>query len=391
VIYHGDCVAGLKTLPANSVHCVVTSPPYWGLRHYKTAPLVWGGNEGCAHEWSEQTHSSGGAQPSEKVRWQHTGAGPSGHPKVISNFCSSCGAWRGHLGLEPTQDLYVAHLVEVFRSVRRVLRDDGTLWLNIGDCYQSGTRGTYMRPRKVSRKSLDHHHTADLLQAPNRMPQVGLKDKDLLGIPWQLAFALRDDGWYLRSEIIWAKGLSFVEAHFATFPPDLVHPCIGAGTSERGCCARCGAPWARVVDSEPIPDDIKAAFEAARRQTADDHGRADGFTTRRPNFTRRTRDVRWMPTCTCGGYRVRSTWSRRLERHGWYRRHWQERLDRRWGEPTPCTVLDPFAGSGTVGEVCALMLRAFIGIDLNPEYCAMAERRIAAVAPLFASYVPATD
>jgi DNA modification methylase len=150
-IIAGDCLDVLPRLVARSVHCCVTSPPYWGLRDY-------------------------------------------GHD--------------GQIGLERTPEEYVEKIVAVFREVRRVLADDGTLWLNLGDCYATfagkvgdhpgggeqgehwkGNRGAIIRPRTQ----------------PNRMPIQGLKPKDLVGIPWRVAFALQADGWYLRSDIIWAK------------------------------------------------------------------------------------------------------------------------------------------------------------------------------------------
>lgn len=337
----------------------------------------------------------------------------------------------------------------VFREVWRVLRDDGTVWLNIGDCYsRSGPRrdkgfnerwhGKLFRSNKQGATDTDR---------PARLKAGALKSKDLVGIPWMLAFALRADGWYLRAENIWAKGVSFCEswagsvmpesvtdrstksheqvfmltkreryfydheavkengsiaagtraakgsdtrsslkdvngrqpeywdydgfrnlrsvwaigtkpfpdAHFATFPEDLVIPCLAAGTSARGVCSTCGAPWRRIVEKEPIPDDIKQEFEAARQRTSEEHGRGDGFTTRRPNFKRQITGERWESTCQCGA------------------------------DVIPATVLDPFAGAGTVGVVADKMGRRFIGIELNQEYIdKIATPRIRGVAPLFA-------
>jgi len=470
VILHGDCLEVLRTLPAASVHACITSPPYWGLRNYKTAPVLWGGDPACVHDFP-----------------------------VDVDTCDACGAWLGHLGLEPTPELFIAHMVDIFREVRRVLRDDGTLWLNIGDCYAgvaaaaaAGVKTTLegsvegqdqSRLARGSQKRAGLHESARQAGAVGRAwTPAGIKEKDLVVIPWMLAFALRADGWYLRAENIWAKGISFcdtyagsvmpesvtdrptrgheqvfllakspryfydqfavkergvypagtlaakgsgqregnrrgsrkkdlreaegerrqtgrfqdrwdkshhkmaaredgnhpwdgyamydgtrnlrtvwaigvqpfAEAHFATFPPDLVHPCIAAGTSAHGVCAACGAPYARVVEQEDVPDDVKQQFEAARSQTAEDHGRGDGFTTRRPNYQRKTRGERWQRTCACETTDV-----------------------------VPATVLDPFSGAGTTGVECARMQRTYLGIELNADYIALAERRIAAVAPLF--------
>ena len=196
-------------LPDASVQTCVTSPPYWGLRSYAgEQQQVWGGDPEHAHEWSghEQRGQTGGTGKST------LGAASGGHgisrmseagilrsqvrqattPTISSAFCP-CGAWYGALGLEPTPELYVAHLVEVFREVRRVLRKDGTLWLNLGDSYNN-IGGTVGGGKNVEAR-----------QRTLRTWAVGLKPKDLVGIPWMVAFALRADGWYLRSDIIWHK------------------------------------------------------------------------------------------------------------------------------------------------------------------------------------------
>jgi DNA modification methylase len=126
-VMQGDVREKLAELPEKSVHCVVTSPPYWGLRDYGLPPSVWGGDPECEHEWSENVKLSksggkGHKQDTNKGSWYESD----------SCFCQKCGAWLGCLGLEPTPELYVQHMVEVFRGVWRVLRDDGTVWLNLG-------------------------------------------------------------------------------------------------------------------------------------------------------------------------------------------------------------------------------------------------------------------
>jgi len=153
--YGADCREALRLMPSESVHCVVTSPPYWGLREYEVTETTWGD-----------------------------------------------GDWRGHLGLEPTPEMYVEHLVEVFREVWRVLREDGTLWLNLGDSYSRGRTGRDDERRMAQ----DPEHwkrspTGGPSRDRNRVP--GLKEKDLVGIPWMVAFALRSDGWFLRNDVVW--------------------------------------------------------------------------------------------------------------------------------------------------------------------------------------------
>lgn len=378
-ILQGDALTRLRELPDESVHCCVTSPPYWGLRDYGV---------------------------------------------------------EGQLGLEPSPEEYVAKIIEVFREVRRVLRRDGTLWLNLGDCYNAYNGGA------GPSSSLSQTQSSARPQLPSGygLRHKGLKPKDLVGIPWHVAFALREDGWYLRSDIVWAKPNPMLEsvtdrptrahdyvfllarsrryyydaeavkrpassetlshqrkrtpkqnaappgsrggsglnpevrynpamanlrsvwtihsppypgAHFATFPESLVEPCVKAGSSEGGACSECGTPWMRVVESSPIPAEIRAEFEAARTRTAADHGRTDGFVARgKPSFVRIHRTIGWRPSCS----------------------HIS-------GESVPCLVLDPFLGSGTTAAVAKRLGRDYVGIELNPAYIELAKRRIAAAQP----------
>lgn len=262
----GDCLDLLPTLPAGFVQCCVTSPPYWGLRDYGTRRW-YDGDPGCNHDRGVQhkpLHPGQVEQTKAPKRTDYSGASAGG--TALTHSCSKCGAWWGQVGLEPNPDDYVRHLVEIFSQVRRILRDDGTLFLNLGDTY----KGTGANAPK-------------------------LKTKDLTGIPWMVALALRQDGWYLRSEIIWHKTVALPESakdrptrnhehvfllsksehyyynseavqeravdgyrnrrtvwslttsgasdgHFATFPEELPLLCTRAGTSRRGACAACGKP-----------------------------------------------------------------------------------------------------------------------------------------------------
>jgi DNA modification methylase len=370
------------------VHCVVTSPPYWGLRDYGTP---------------------------------------------------------GQLGLERTPEEYVATMVEVFREVRRVLRDDGTCWLNLGDSYASTPPGN--TTKGVSAKSTLHgvnglsdryrETLAQSVATKHNTIAPGLKPKDMVGIPWRVAFALQADGWWLRSDIIWSKpnpmpesvtdrptkaheylfllakreryyydaeaikepagepracgqnsranvdrdpahgtrkqdaiakrtytGFNeryfggeqpafrnrrtvweiatqpYAEAHFATFPEALVEPCVLAGTSERGVCAGCGSPWERVVEKSG----------GTTGQSWHDHTNDLGRGQQKNENgldTYRVKTKGWAPICACA-------------------------------VPTqPGIVLDPFAGSGTIGLVCHRLGRRFVGLELSDAYCQLAKKRTA--------------
>lgn len=350
-ILQGDALKMLRKLPTESVHTIVDSPPYWKLRDYGIA---------------------------------------------------------GQIGLERTPEIYIKHLVKIFRECKRVLRHDGTLWLNIGDSYAASEKNR--TPEQATFKSnLKGSKDAQIAACHQPSKLVGgLKPKDLVGIPWMLAFALRADGWYLRSDIIWSKpnpmpesvtdrptksheyifllskskqyyydaaairtqliehsqniypfsdatkkdvllrqrGKSdkqrghsrkhagfnerwdnmsvaeqmangankrsvwtvatqpFKDAHFATFPPNLIVDCIKGGTSEYGCCAECGSPYERGKEL-------------------------------------------WQKKCICDT-----------------------------DEIMPAIVLDPFFGAGTTGLVAQKLGRNFIGIELNPAYINIAKKRL---------------
>lgn len=173
-----------------TVDCCVTSPPYWGLRDYGTAKWE-GGDESCKHLVRENGAVHAGKSGLDG------GTDSQGHQREgFKKICGRCGARRidAQLGLESTPEEYVARMVDVFREVRRVLRKDGTLWMNLGDSYTSGMRDQYATDRKYGQARA----------SDSRPPTpTGLKPKDLVGIPWRVAFALQADGWYLRSDVIW--------------------------------------------------------------------------------------------------------------------------------------------------------------------------------------------
>lgn len=341
------------------VHTIVTSPPYYGLRNY--------------------------------------GVG-------------------GQIGLEVTPDAYIANLVEVFRECKRILRDDGTLWVNIGDSYFSDTKGTGgPTPKQAS-------NTGSFYE-PRKFERTNhMKPKDLIGIPWMLAFALRADGWYLRQDIIWAKpnpmpesvkdrctksheyifllsksakyyydneavmddavtNLPIVKksgggrgsailhnsdlgkdpygsmgysggggkrnkrdvwtvttkpykgAHYATFNPELIKPCILAGAPET-CCAKCGAPYVRVME---IVEKGHSDYDGSARAVAMGHT-AIGPTSRGAITPDRKQTTGFQPTCTCNA------------------------------GTSSGIVFDPFVGSGTTVATAIQLGRKGIGLDLSYKY-----------------------
>ena len=424
----GDVRKKLAEMPDESVHCVVTSPPYWGLRDYGVA---------------------------------------------------------GQLGLEPTLGEHIETMVGVFRDVRRVLRKDGTLWLNYGDCYATSPNGRSAADTKAvdnddrtfrdkpfstigpiydpSRPNVRQSKHPGGTEPQGRIRAGGtLKPKDLCMVPNRIAIALQEDGWWVRSEIIWAKpnpmpestldrptsshekvwlltksaryyfdaeavrescesGPSdikkmaeskeriggkhkylvdplskasaatnigrkrsvgspdgrnirnvwniatqpFPEAHFATFPPALIEPCIKAGTSEHGCCPECGAPWVREVErTGEVANHRGSRFDQGKTRARDGGDRTQSG----QRVTKKT--TGWRPSCKCEVLSPKDGSGNAIYKGP--------------AAPVPCAVLDPFGGAGTTGLIADRIKRDAILIELNPEYAAMAEKRIHGDAGMFA-------
>jgi DNA modification methylase len=369
-----DVLDYLRSLPDGCVHCVCTSPPYYGLRDYGIA---------------------------------------------------------GQIGLEDTPRRYVERLVEVFREVRRVLHPSGCAWVDLGDSYAGGGGGNYTKgTRNTSEQNLTNVRNRE-----EWLDNAGLKAKDLIGVPWLTAFAMRDDGWYLRQRVVLCKvspmpesvrdrcttateelfmftrqpryfydqdaervpwsdnrnGFSgvyqnseepcsrrrqdgsyrsddglcqppqtdgrnlwnwwlwrpegFAEAHFSTFPTWLPSRCIRLGTSEHGVCPACAAPWRRVVQRERKPTRPALSGKMVGRDAPEPI--CTGNRDPQRHCTVR-RSVGWEPSCQC------------------------QRDD-----VVPAVVFDPFSGAGTTVMVANRLGRRGIGCELNPEYVEMSRRRIA--------------
>lgn len=310
----GDCLQQLKTLPDASVQCCVTSPPYWGLRDYGV---------------------------------------------------------DGQLGLEPTPDAYVQKMVAVFGEVRRVLKEDGTCWVNLGDSYAANTGGG-ARPQGGASASPKIDATA---YAARTVPS-GLKQKDLVGIPWRVAFALQADGWYLRSDIIWHKPNPMPES--VTDRPTKSHEYIFLLTkSERYFYdheaikepAVCGWNGSSFTDERDL---------AVRPNT----GLKPRQSVKRGGFNGKTNDL-------IGREAFRAITDDRNKRTVWtiatqpYPEAHFATFPPKLIEPCILAgsrhgdvVLDPFAGSGTTLYVAKELGRQFIGIELNPDYVKLIDKRL---------------
>ncbi|WP_325435597.1 DNA-methyltransferase [Pseudomonas nitroreducens] len=358
----GDCLELLRAMPDRSVHCCITSPPYYGLRDYGVA---------------------------------------------------------GQIGLEETPAEFIARLVEVFREVRRVLRDDGTCWVNMGDSYAS-IAGGYAPDGSAGKHDIISKATRGaVLRGRRRKPAEGFKPKDLMGMPWRLAFALQDDGWYLRQDIVWAKPNPMPEsvrdrctkAHEYLFllskspkyffdheairePANLTGK--GFAASFRGGAyvggstfdnsnggnrtvsgnvvpRNNGVGWGHGYDPAPKPRTVgskRNSFSRATKYSAGEHGQTGQHRPGREDINYdTTRNKRSVWTVATNGFKGAHFATFPLE------------LIRPCvlaGAPRGGLILDPFGGAGTTGVVAMQEGRNSVLLELNPQYAAIARTRLAA-------------
>jgi DNA modification methylase len=347
-IHLGDVRSELAKIEAGSVRACITSPPYFGLRDYGTADYE-GGDPNCEHTVSA-SDSDNKAVFSERVT------------RGDRSACLRCGAVRvdRQIGLEQTPEAFVNELVAVFREVWRVLADDGTLWLNIGDTYAGGG-GNY-----GSGLNVKSHQTNPTAGKNNPKIPEGVKAKDLVGIPWRLAFALQAEGWYLRQDIIWAKP--------NPMPESVTDRC----TKSHEYLFLLSKSPRYYYDHEAIKEqsvttvkDGTIKFGGSKYGDSDDPKHA----TKSGNLytdsgKRNKRDVWTIPSKPFKGAHFAVMPEALVE---------------------PCIlagserddlILDPFTGSGTVGVMALRHGRNFVGVELNPEYAEIAQRRIEDDAPM---------
>jgi len=383
-------------LRSESVQTCVTSPPYWGLRAYAgEQSFVWGGEPGHAHEWDgyEVRRQTGGTGAST------LGAASGGHgisdagilrsqerqqTRPDSAATCGCGAWYGALGLEPTPDLFVAHMVEVFREVRRVLRPDGTLWLNLGDSYSTGNSGQLRRDNSggvVHAGGAQKFEQPSSTANPGRAPFDGLPPKNMIGIPWRVAFALQADGWYLRSDIVWSKPNPMPES--VTDRPTKSHEYVFLlSKSDR-----------YFYDADAIREPVQ---QSSLDRVAQNNGNPtfDGARARREAGHISGRDtMRPDQLVPENGRNARSVWNIATQPYpGAHFATFPESLPERCikaGSARGDVILDPFNGSGTTGRVALRLGRRYVGLDLSREY--LTEQALARVDPLAAAARAAKD
>lgn len=436
-VWLGDAREALAAMEPESVDCVVSSPPYCGLRDYGIPPSVWGGDSSHEHDWTERTTpaKSGGTGASSTLGPASGGHGISlagvqrsvarqGHAGSVSGSCA-CGAWRGSLGLEPTPEMFVEHLVEVFREVRRVLRKDGTVWLNLGDSYASG-KGHAPQPGETLAggkggvgDELSHRGRPTAAGSRLDARDFGMKPKDRVMIPARVALALQADGWWLRDEIVWAKPnpmpssvrdrttpaheMVYLLTKAARYHYDadaIAEPTSGPDNERNRFGARLdvGLPDGRTPDRRRNGPRVKVpgGWDVAPGAHGTVHRNGRTAATYRESTlpgsvsasTERQRvgiNARWDESEASGTAPLtrnkRSVWT--VATQPYPEAHFAtfpEALIEPMilaGCPPDGVVLDPFGGSGTVAVVAQRLSRRAVLVDLSPEYVEQMIRRVA--------------
>ena len=339
-IYQGNCLETLKNIPDGSINTCVTSPPYWGLRDYGTAEWV-GGDPECDH-----TINTGDIDHIKQYQDRPF--------RGDRSKCLKCDAVRkdSQLGLENTPEEFVKNLVELFREVKRVLTEDGTIWVNLGDSYSSGGRTTTVNQTLRGEKDYG-------VQRPKTNSNI--KPKDLIGIPWRVAFALQEDGWYLRQDIIWHKPNPMPE-------------------SVRDRCTKAHEYIFLLSKNKKYYYDA----EAIKEDAVGDRWGGDNFVPENSKYTEEKENFAHYVNA-----RKKFIYEKRNKRSVWtvitesYEDSHFATYPKKLIEPcilAACpeggTVLDPFGGSGTTGVVAVAHNRNAVLCELNKDYIKIMEKRL---------------
>lgn len=352
-IEFGDCREIMRKWASQGVKAqtCITSPPYYGLRDYGTGKWI-GGDENCSHKRDSKY--------SDKTITGHANKDLTVGDAIYKSVCPKCGAVREdrQLGLEETPEEYIKAMVEVFRCVWDVLEDDGTLWLNIGDSYYNYRPGKGQALVKQSVANSDQDLPQICARRGNKLE--GLKEKDLIGIPWMLAFALRADGWYLRQDIIWHKPNPMPESVNDRCTKS--HEYIFLLSKSRKY------HFDHVAIKEPLKGEPEARDKNAEGYQAD-YAKGDRFSQGERVFG------------ADGMANKRSVWSVPVKPYsGAHFAVFPSELIEPCilaGAPLGGIVLDPFMGSGTTAQVAQDLGRQYIGCELNPKYGNLQKKRTA--------------
>lgn len=360
-IEFGDCREIMRKWASQGVKAqtCITSPPYYGLRDYGTAKWE-GGDPNCEHSISMPTKWNDPKRGTKVLRPEV------GHRGGSSSNCHICGAKRidEQLGLEDTPEEYINNMVEVFRCVWDVLEDDGTLWVNIGDSY-CNSNGFARASPEYQREGRNNMPAND--RKLDKLHATGLKTKDLIGIPWMLAFALRADGWYLRQDIVWSKP--------NPMPESVQDRCTKAHEYIFLLSKSHKYHFDHVAIKEPLKGEPETRDKNAEGYQAD-YSKGDRFSKGERVFG------------ADGMANKRSVWTVNTKPYsGAHFAVFPTELIEPCilaGAPVGGIVLDPFMGSGTTAQVAKDLGRQYIGCELNPEYGKLQKKRTAQIALDFA-------
>jgi len=373
-ILHGDALTVLRGMESESVQCAITSPPYYGLRSYKTVPQIWGNHNGCDHAFGE-TMRNPKADPRSAELKRSQGANIGGTITynadtangTSGNFCLSCNSWRGELGLEPTFDGpngYIAHLIEIFAEVKRVLKKDGICVVNLGDSY-AGDSPVRSKTSEVFSKSWDANQTASR-GGPRRSAKFNVvRPKSLMNIPHRFAIAMTDELQFVqRNECIWYK-----------------RACMPSSATDRF-----------TVNFEPIfmfAKNGKYKFNQQLEDFADERmGNPSGGVRKYGGEDRNDvgRELAWNENGEIKGRNKRTVMDVPFEPSSdSHYASYPTKLIEPFilaGTDEGDTVLDIFNGTATTGVTAIRHHRKYIGIELNQEYIEISKRRLREVQPV---------
>jgi DNA modification methylase len=365
-------------LKDKSVNCIITSPPYWSLRKYDIPDLIWDEVDECKHEWIDDPvpgEKSGKPGPNATVgaRFEQDAI----RRREPTNTCGRCGAWRGQLGLEPTIDLYLSHLLQVTKEIWRVLRKDGVFFINIGDSYAGSWGDSGHRPERTG---LEGHQRAKETEwferqghpsfnPPTSRKQTGLKPKDLCLIPFRLALVLQAQGWWVRSDIIWAKPNPMPES--VRDRPTRSHEYVFLLTKSEKYF------WDQDAVREPHTW-VDASGKRIGSNTIGQIAKRKRFETTMAGGGTNARTHSGSSMNHPNGRNIRSVWTIATQPYpeAHYATFPEALVERciKAGCPKGGIVLDPFCGSGTVIRVAEQLNRKAIGLDLG--YQSLSVKRV---------------
>ncbi len=372
-IINGDALEELKKLPEKSINMCMTSSPYWALRDYGSeVETIFDGDKNCEHGWEEYIQPQRGGKnkkdnlPSvgSNKYLQESNSMGYGNP-IKSNFCNKCGAWKGQLGLEPTFDLYIKHLCDIFDEIKRVLRDDGTCWVNLGDTYYGGGKDGKYCKEGVSDIQLGNKGSLDVVGS--KFKSGNYKDKCLTMIPFRFAIEMVNRGWILRNTIIWYKKNCMPSSVKDRFTVDFEYIFFFSKKKK----------YYFETQYEPSVD--PESYKGIRPRNAHNMSKYDMKHYAFAGSVGKDGKLK-MSGKKYPNRNKRTTWQ--INPKGFKEAHfavYPEKLCQipiRAGCPEGGIIIDPFFGAGTTGVVALKQNKKFIGIELNKEYIEIANKRL---------------